>query len=204
MLYVPAHYEEKQKELIAEVMHKFSFATIITQSSDEPFISHIPLLFDEENQVLLGHCARANPQWKEFADGKKVTVLFHGPHAYISPAWYQPKPDNVPTWNYISVHVQGCAELIEHPTEVYANMQRMVNHFETRYQTGWSLPEEVNEDLSRLASAIVVFQIKIKDIQAKFKLSQKQGVDDRKNVIKRLAKSQGAEGTAVAQYMNYF
>lgn len=119
MIYSPNHYKENRNELIFQIIRNYSFATLITQSSDGPFVSHLPLLleFMGDKPFLLGHCAKANPHWKQFEDGEKITILFHGPHSYISPAWYQPKSDNVPTWNYATVHIQGRAAIISAPEE---------------------------------------------------------------------------------------
>jgi transcriptional regulator len=200
MMSSPNHYKETNSELTSEVIRRFSFATIITSSLNGPFVSHLPLLLEDE-RTLLGHCARANPQWRHFAEGQSVTSIFHGPHAYISPAWYQPKSANVPTWNYVVIHTRGKATLVEDPQEVFAAMTKIVNHFEAAYETGWSLPAEMNGDLAALHKAIVVFRIKIENIEAKFKLSQKQDSVDRETVIRELPKNQGHEGQLVAEFM---
>lgn len=200
-MYSPPHYREGRDNLIVEVVRRFSFATLITAGTDGPFVSHLPLLLDETGRSLLGHCARANPQWRHFAEGQTVTAIFQGPHAYISPAWYRPQSDNVPTWNYVAVHARGKASLINAPEDVYASMQTLVRHFEAKYETGWSLPEAANADLEALCRAIVVFRIDIQETQAKFKLSQKEEPPNRENVIRQLPLSQGSDGAGVAEYM---
>jgi transcriptional regulator len=151
-------------------------------------------------KTLIGHCARANPQWKHFADGQLLAAIFNGPHAYISPAWYQPRPDNVPTWNYAAVHVQGTATIHKEPSLVYDVLQKSVAQFERQYQTGWQLPQKPNQDLEAMLNAIVGFTIEIKSIQSKFKLSQNVEVEDRATVIQQLPEF-GDVGAAVADYM---
>lgn len=189
MIYSPAHYREERNELIYQIIEDYSFATVITESLDGPFVSHLPLLLDhsESGLALLGHCAKANPQWKHFADGKTLTVIFHGPHSYISPAWYEPRPDNVPTWNYAAVHVQGTASVLSDDDEVYEILKKTVHKFENTYETGWSLPAAANEDLVKLLRHIVAFRIEIKDIKAKFKLSQGKYSPNRENVVQNLS-----------------
>jgi transcriptional regulator len=191
MIYSPTYYYEHRKELIYEIIRDYSFATIISQTSDGPIVSHLPLLLETTNEkeiFLLGHCAKANPHWKQFVDGQKLTAIFHGPHSYISPAWYEPKPDNVPTWNYATVHTQGIASVISAPEKAFEILRHTVQHFENKYSTGWSLPEVPNKELSQLLHQIVAFKIEVKDIQAKFKLSQKQNATDRNNVVENLSK----------------
>ncbi len=188
MIYTPEHYKENRNELIFEIIRNYSFATLISQTLEGPVISHLPLILEEnENDFFLyGHCAKANPHWKYLNDSQKVTVLFHGPNAYISPAWYQPQDDNVPTWNYVAVHVSGAAQVISDPEQSYTVLQKLTDQFEHRYKTDWSLPKKSNSELTELLKYIVSFKIKIEQISPKFKLSQKLEPSDRQNVIQNL------------------
>ena len=201
-MYSPSHYKENREDLVQEVLRDFSFATIISISNDGPFISHLPVIFDADRNILISHCARANPHWKLFKDNNPVTVVFNGPHAYISPAWYKPDPDNVPTWNYLAVHITGIARIIEDEHQSWNLMNQLVEHYENHYQTGWSLPSEPNETLKRdIQKGITVFEISINKIDAKFKLSQKQNSEDRNSVIENLPDYSGEQGLLLANYM---
>jgi transcriptional regulator len=184
-MYSPAHYDVKDREVAFDVMRKNSFATLINSVNGELVVSHLPLLLDSEKNVLYGHCARANEHWKVITQSK-VTAIFHGPHAYISPAWYTPRAGNVPTWNYVAVHVSGSATLIEGPKEVYEVLQRTTQENEKANGTRWELPDAPNADLAKLMNAIVAFKIDIEKLQAKFKLSQNQPAENRDEVIKQL------------------
>lgn len=157
------------------------------------------LELSEDGATLVGHCAKANPQWKQFTDGQKLTAIFHGPHSYISPVWYEPKPDNVPTWNYAAIHVQGHKSILPAEDEVFRILNKITNHFESEYATGWSLPPEANDEIVGLLRQIVAFRIEIKDIQAKFKLSQKQSSSDRNNVISNLSEMNKSLNLCVRQ-----
>lgn len=202
MIYSPSQYKENRKDLIYKLIRNHSFATIITQSPEGPVVSHLPLLLElsETGATLVGHCAKANSQWKQFADGQTLTAIFHGPHSYISPAWYEPKPDNVPTWNYAAIHVRGHAAILTAEDEVFRVLSKITNHFESDYATGWSLPPAANDEIVGLLRQIVAFRIEIKDIQAKFKLSQKQSSSDRENVISNLSEMNESQ-QQVAQLM---
>jgi transcriptional regulator len=201
-MYSPKHYIENREDLVHEVLRDYSFATMISVSNNEPIISHLPVVFDAERNILMSHCAKANPHWKHFHNENPVTVIFNGPHAYVSPAWYQPDPDNVPTWNYVSVHISGAAKIIEDNQEAWLIMNKLVNHYENYYQTGWSLPPEPNEELNRdIQHGIVVFEISISKINAKFKLSQKQNPQDRNSVIENLPRYSGEQGKRLSDFM---
>ena len=202
MMYSPLHYHEDREDLIFEIMQKYSFATLVSVTSDGPFISHLPVLLDTSKKTLLSHCAKANPHWKHFKDGNPVTVIFNGPHAYISPAWYKSDPDNVPTWNYVAVHVKGTARIIEDAHDAWASMNTLVRYYENFYETGWSLPTEPNETLKNdLSRGITVFEISMDHVEAKFKLSQKKDLQDRNSVIENLPSTAGENGKLLAEFM---
>jgi transcriptional regulator len=171
-MYTPGFYRETRMDLIEEVIENYGFATLLTPGSDDS-ISHLPFILQSgEKPVLLGHMARANPHWKVLEKSGKAKVIFQGPHGYISPSWYVPAEDNVPTWNYAVVHVSGSFELISDQRAAYSDMQKLVNKFETDYQSGWTLPESEPE-IENLLKHITVFRITDLEFTAKFKLSQK-------------------------------
>ena len=86
-MYVPKSFEETDQDRLHEFIEKHSFATLVSHSAAESFASHLPLLLDRDagsHGKLIGHMARANPQWRQ-AEGQEVLTIFHGPHAYVSP-----------------------------------------------------------------------------------------------------------------------
>src|SRR6266511_2313916 len=98
---------------------------------EKPIASHLPLEISEDKHdglILYGHMSRANPQWKTFSDSEAL-VIFQGAHTYISPRWYNHV--NVPTWNYMNVHVYGKPRLVE-GDELYALMSRLVQRHEAQ------------------------------------------------------------------------
>src|SRR5690606_3576711 len=100
-MYVPPSFRPHDHEVLQAFMRRHSFATLVSQLDGVPFATHLPLLHRAQvgsDGQLLGHVARANPQWQELA-GQQVLAIFNGPHAYVSPTWYGVK-DAVPTWNY--------------------------------------------------------------------------------------------------------
>src|SRR5579864_6650019 len=113
-MYIPPAFRIEDKAKLAAFLRQHSFATLITQDDAAPFASHLPMLFRPDrgpHGTLLAHMARANPQWQHFAGGREALAIFHGPHGYISPSWYETAPA-VPTWNYAAVHAYGPAAII--------------------------------------------------------------------------------------------
>lgn len=199
-MYSPNYYREERQALIHQLIRDCSFATILTNNKTD-LISHLPVILsmnDDGELELISHFARANPHWKELKEAGVVKVIFNGPHGYISPSWYRPASDNVPTWNYAVAHAVGKFELIEEPTKVFNEMNKLVDHFEMVNETGWKLPSD-ETSIKELMKSIVVFKVINVKLEAKFKLSQKQDSRDRENVIKEL--SGRAETLNLSSYM---
>jgi transcriptional regulator len=199
-MYSPIFYREKRATLIHDLIQEVGFATVLTEGHTD-LISHLPIqmVFDQNGRAeLMTHCARANPHWRELQKVGRAKLIFNGPHAYISPSWYPPAEDNVPTWNYAVVHAVGNVEIIEEQAQVVDSMAKFVSHFEAHYKTGWTLP--INDVLmADMMNGIRVFKIKDVEFEAKFKLSQKQEPAIRDNVIQKLESS--PETASLAGYM---
>ena len=185
-MYVPPYFAESDLAKLHEAIECYSFATLVSQSGGEPFASHLPLLLDRDSGpsgTLIGHMARANPQWQEAA-GQRVLAIFSGPHAYISPTWYEAEKV-VPTWNYVAVHAYGRLELIEDGGEVETVLRRTIETYEASQPRPWRL-DESPEFVARLTQQIVAFRIPIERIEGKWKLNQNQPSDRRAKVIAKL------------------
>lgn len=195
-MYSPPFYREERLDVIHRLIDETPFAMLIADHDGS--ISHLPLL--REGNELLGHMARANPQWRGLREKPGCRAIFQGPHAYISPAWYQPQADNVPTWNYAAAHARARFTIDEDPVSAYVAMERMVNHFEAKYQTGWVLPRG-EAAIEKLMKGIVVFRLREATYDAKLKLGQKLDPADRQRVIDELDQ-RGCEMRDVARWMN--
>jgi transcriptional regulator len=166
-------------------MDQNPFATVITIVEGKPFVSHLPLTPKNlgDKIELIGHLSRANPHWKSFSNFQ-VTVIFHGPHTYITPKWYA--GNDVPTWNYLIAHVTGKVELIESHDGIVECLKELADHIERQWPSGWEffIPDDLAGDI--LSKNIVGFKIKIDEINFKKKLSQNRTAADQAGVLKGL------------------
>lgn len=182
-MYVPQHFVENDLSTLHDAIERYSFATLASQIEGELEASHLPLLLDRStgaHGTLLGHMAKANLQWRRAA-GQQVLIIFSGPHAYISPQWYQ-AAEVVPTWNYIAVHAYGRLELIDDATATQQILDKMVAVFESGQPRPWQMTEPA-EFVERLLRQIVAFQIPIDRLEGKWKLNQNRPADQRQRVI---------------------
>jgi transcriptional regulator len=193
-MYLPKHFKEEDAEKVASFIDENAFGVLVTVFEGRPFASHIPFIYDRESQLLLGHVARANPQWQHFSDDADVMVLFHGPHAYISPSWYA--GPGVPTWNYVAAHIYGSAQALDDPSRVKSIVERLTERYERNYEAPWVPTYDQG-----LLSAIVGIEIRIKEVQGKFKLSQNRSAVDRARVVSKLQGTGSERDSALAKLM---
>ena len=204
-LYVPAHFSAEDRAAVARVIHEHPFATLVTPALPEPLVTHLPLIHIadcEPHGTLLGHFARANPHWREAAAAESIAI-FHGPHAYVSPSWYAEPTAAVPTWNYAVVHAHGKIVLAEHPAETRAVLDLLIHRFESARPAPWQLGLD-RPRLEAMVGAIIGFRLKVKRIDAKFKLSQNRSRDDRQRVADALDAEPYADAGATAAWMRAF
>lgn len=204
-MYIPSFFNQTDQSTLHDFMRAYSFATVVTTHDGKPFASHLPLFLDNatgSQGALVGHMARANPQWQAMQAGAEVLVTFNGPHAYVSPAWYEANALAVPTWNYMAVHAYGIARILSQEELVQA-LHQLVHGYESAYAHPWQL--ELTELMrEKMLGAIVGFEIVISSIEGKFKLSQNRSMDDRMRVMTQLSKQKNIESNRVAEQMNKY
>ncbi|MEJ2007503.1 MAG: FMN-binding negative transcriptional regulator [Acidobacteriota bacterium] len=199
-MYIPEYHRLKGHESALAFMKANPFAIVVSAAEGSPFATHIPVLVSEAgDQVLLrGHFARANPQWRMLEDGRQTLVIFHGPHAYISPRLYESR-QSVPTWNYAAVHAYGPARIFSDPERVTEVLLDTIAAFEPAYLDQW---RDLNEKFrAKMLSGIVGFEISVGKLEAKFKLSQNRPRADQSRIIQSLATSEDSAIAGVAKLM---
>ena len=150
-MYIPPHFAENDRERLHAFMRANGFGTLVSVIDNAPFVTLMPFtLIDEgEHGTLIGHIARANPHAATFDGTHDSICLFQGPHAYISPRWYE-APIAVPTWNYTAVEAHGRPERIEDPTRMRSILDTLVHQYESGMPNPWSLtniPQNVGEKM---------------------------------------------------------
>ena len=200
-MYIPPAFQELDQAKLFDAIERHSFGLLISQLEGELFATHLPLLVDRQagpNGQLLGHMARANPQWQEL-NGQTVLAVFSGPHAYITPTWYEAE-NVVPTWNYVAVYVYGKCEVIDDDRAT----AKIVEDYVATYERGRPTPWRIDADapfFEKLVKMVVVFCIKISRIEGKWKLSQNHPTERREKVARRLAEENHVDAQAIGRLM---
>ncbi|MHA7843348.1 MAG: FMN-binding negative transcriptional regulator [Winogradskyella sp.] len=172
MKYPPKHHQDSDLNHIIEVIKTYPLATIISIKDNEPLITHLPLIYEEGK--LIGHIDIYNPQTEYLKDNKDITVLFYGPQCYISPSIYS--TTQLPTYNYIRVHLKGKVTAIEDKNALKQSLIKMTEFLEAPNPKYTLEPD--NPRLDANLSYIKMFEIDITNWEGKFKLSQDKKTSD--------------------------
>jgi transcriptional regulator len=184
IMYIPAAFSETDPGKLAAVIGDYNFGTLVTAGRQGLFATHLPFVPDPDRPLerLHAHMAKANPHWRDFADGGEALAIFQGPHAYVSAAWYATRP-KVPTWNYIALHVYGRVRLRTQPQEIVETLALTVRHQEAGRAEPWRIEDLPKDYLSGMAKGVVALELAIGRIEGKFKLSQNVGRADQEGAI---------------------
>lgn len=203
-MYVPKLYHVTDPAVIDAFIEAHNFAILVSADKEGvPVATHLPLelaINEQGERCLYGHFARANPQWRNLRPEQTVLAIFHGPHAYVSPRWYD--HPNVPTWNYLTAHVYGRPRLIEDQDELFGLLKRLVDRYEAHsgatppYQLETQPPQVMQQ-----MKGVVGLEIKIERIEAQFKLSQNRNPADFANIIAQLQQREEPLSRGVAEVM---
>jgi transcriptional regulator len=199
-MYIPPAFVKSDLPKLHDFIESYSFGTLVSQSA-ELCASHIPFLLDRKagpQGRLIGHMARANSQWQP-AGGRSVLVIFTGPHAYISPTWYESE-NVVPTWNYVAVHVYGTLRVVEDRAALMQIVRDTVDYYEQALPQPWTFDGSA-AFYERLVQMIVGFHVDIDRIEGKWKLSQNHPRERRERVVRALLNSTAPEAQEVARLM---
>jgi transcriptional regulator len=191
----PYNRVEDRKELVA-FMQANSFALLVTAAGGAPTASHLPVTVadGEKGLVIHSHMAKNNPQWQEFFDDE-VLMVFSGPHAYVSPRWYEEK-ERVPTWNYAAVHAYGKVNVTTERAVKHAAQRALVATLDPQWLPRFDAlrPEYVHNMLE----GIVTFDVAVTRLETRWKLSQNRGRREQELIIAELEKSGDVSVRALA------
>ncbi len=207
MVYLPPAFAEDRAEVLISHIEDHEFGLLVSSGArqgdnSELIASQLPFLVVRSDQVLLlqGHIARANPQAADLDRGAEVLAIFPGPHAYISPSWYEAGPA-VPTWNYASVHAYGTARAIRDREWLRDLVDRLSTRHEAREAVPWRMRDLPAAYVESMLGGIIGIEIEVSRLEGKFKLSQNRPAADRPRIIAALERRADAGSREVAVLM---
>jgi transcriptional regulator len=182
-MYIPKSFKLENKNLLNKIISDFPFATLISNNRDGIQITHLPLILNEKENLLIGHMAKANNQLDNM-ENMKVISIFHGPHTYISLSFYETL-NTVPTWDYVNIHIHGILSITNNEEMLMTDLNTLIEKFEPKSEI-YSMNSVEPKNLERLISGIIGFRIKIENIEAKAKLNQNHSIERQKLLAQKL------------------
>ena len=208
-MYVPSHFKEGDIGKLQQYIRDYGFGLLVVADDDGIEANHVPFYLSSEQNGTLGqlqcHLARSNPVWQRLHDGARVLVVFQGPDAYVSPSWYETKAETgrvVPTWNYLAVHAEGSARIIEDSTWLKHHLHRLTDQHEASMSNPWSVDDAPTDFTERLVKAIVGVEIKVEALAGKLKASQNQPEKNRVGAKVGLETGEGTHDRAMAKFIS--
>lgn len=210
-MYVPPKFAEDDPDVLNDFIDRHPFAILLSAGDPTPEndavcqISHLPVIRAASCAgagspvVLHTHLAVPNPQAR-LRDGAPVTVIFTGPHGYVSPTWYETAPA-VPTWNYSAVHAEGSATVLTDDSARRDVLRTLAQRFEGPGDRAWDFDALDRKFRDGQMKGIVALEIQVARLVGKFKLSQNRSDADRSGVVKNLEESARPDDHAPAELM---
>lgn len=178
------------------------FGMLAIQYSGVPILSHVPFVVTPDDKQVELHLVRSNPIVQALKQPCSASIAVTGPDAYVSPDWYG-VPDQVPTWNYVAVHLEGRLEL-RPQSELRDLLDRQAEVFEGRLspKKPWTTGKMDADTLNRMQRMIVPCRFYITDIHGTWKLNQNKSETARLGAANGLATSNlGSEIDLLSQLM---
>jgi transcriptional regulator len=186
-------FRNEDRTLFEALITETGFGMVFLTTPDGPRVAHVPLLLTEAG-TLRFHLALGNALTRHL-DGAQALAVVNGPDGYISARWYS-DPDQVPTWNYIVLEMEGPVRRIDR-AELLALLEDVSAHHEARVADGtpWTMDKMARIKRDRMMDMIAGFELTVQAWRPTFKLSQNKPPEERARLIEGL-KAEGANALA--------
>lgn len=170
---------------------QIGFGALSVNGTEGPLVAHVPFVLSADGQRADLHLARSNAVARASLPAAAVLAI-QGPQHYISPDWYGPHqdiPDQVPTWNYVAVHLRGT--LLPLPAEALepqvAELSAL-NEARLHPKRPWTMGKMSEGAANRLMRMILPFRLEIAAVDGTWKLGQNKDAPLRARAADALAR----------------
>ena len=172
-------YRQSPPDQAIEFARDRAFGTLTVNGDEGPLASHVPFLLSEDGKIADIHLVRSNPIVRAISEPQKCLLAVNGADSYTSPDWYG-LDDQVPTWNYVAVHLRGTLEKL--PNGAMRDMlDRQSAFFESRLlpKTPWKTDKMPDDVIERMMRQIVPVRLTITSVDSTWKLAQNKTTEAR-------------------------
>jgi transcriptional regulator len=206
-MYQPDDFRVENVPEMHALMRARPFAALVSAGSAGLYASHLPTVLKDDGDygVIECHLARANPHWRDLAEGNEALMIFQGPEGYITPNWYPSKALHgkaVPTWNFAVVHAFGRPEVMKEKDWLYRHVTELTAQQEKNEANPWAPSDAPDTYIEIMLGGIVGFRFAITRLQGKWKMSQNREVQDRIGVVKGLNARAAGDDLEIAEVVS--
>jgi len=204
-MYEPPLHRQDDIDAVHALIAAHPLGLLISHGPQGLLANALPFLVDAHVGKfgrLRAHMARANPQWRDLAEGGEALVVFQGRSHYISPSYYATKAETgkvVPTWNYLIAQARGIARVVTDDDWLHRQIEALTSGQEAPRAKPWAVGDAPADYVAMQKRAIVGVEIDISDLRGKWKVSQNRPAADRAGVVAGLALEEGADASAIAR-----
>jgi transcriptional regulator len=197
-MYVPEAFRETSLEVLHGFIAANPLGLLVSMGARGPVVTPVPFVLAPDEGpfgTLRAHVSRANPHWRMLAEAPEALVLFQGPHAYVTPAWYAGKRETgkvVPTWNYVIVEASGQATVIHDADWLRRQISALTDRMERPRAEPWAVDDAPQPFVAAQVRGVVGIELPLAALEGKWKVSQNRPDTDRVRVAEGFA----AEGAA--------
>jgi transcriptional regulator len=200
----PDHFRVEDIAQMHALMRQRPFAALVSSSANGLYGTHLPTVLKDDgaNGLIECHLARANPHWKDLADGNEALMIFQGPEGYITPNWYPSKALHgkaVPTWNYAVVHAYGRPAVVQDKDWLRRHVTELTTQQEASEAQPWAVSDAPESYVDVMLRGIVGFRFAITRLEGKWKMSQNREIPDREGVVEGLTARASGDDLAIAE-----
>ncbi len=190
-MYAQRHFRETDSEILAATIRSIGAISLVTSAPGGLMSTFAPVLVegDAEHPVLVGHIAKANPQWRDTDSSCPAMAIAIGANGYISPNWYPSKrwdPKVVPTWNHVHVQAHGRIEFLPDRDDCRQIVTALTELHEAHRPEPWSIDDAPDDFVDSKLAAIVGFRLRVDRLEGMFKMSQNLSAENRGGVVDAL------------------
>ena len=183
-MYRPDHFRVDDLAEMHALMRARPLAALVSAGPSGLYGTHLPTVLKSEGEfgAIECHLARANPHWKDLAEGGEALMIFQGPEAYITPSWYASKSETgkvVPTWNYAAVHAYGRPQVMQDKDWLRRHVGELTAQQEASEARPWAVTDAPDSFIDVMLRGIVGFRFDIARLEGKWKMSQNREMRDR-------------------------
>ena len=194
-MYEPPLHRQEDLGAIFALIRARPFGLLVSHGAEGLLANSAPFTHVEDGSpygLLRCHLARANPQWRDLADGAEALVVFQGADGYVTPSWYATKAETgkvVPTWNYVMAQARGTPRIVESADWLRAQVEQLTREREAARAKPWAVGDAPEDFVASQLRAIVGIEIAVADLRGKWKASQNRNEADRAGVVAGFAEA---------------